>query len=91
MVTPFFVAPACWDLQAGIVTWGAATTITGDSDVSTNGTLFGAGNIADSDSLTINGVTFTGITFTNGETTVTSGNFEFSVSASVLLGVDGAF
>ena len=43
-----------------VVTWGTATGITGDSDVSTNGTLIYAYNLGASGvtSTTVNGVTF---------------------------------
>ncbi|MEI7901170.1 MAG: invasin domain 3-containing protein [bacterium] len=50
--------------SAASITWGTATTITGDSDVSTNGTFKYAyhWNAANQ---TVNGVTFTGTTSTN--------------------------
>ena len=75
------------DLRGGIITWGAATTITGDSDVSTNGALIGGGNFSDGDTLTINGATFTAIAY--GTVFFSSGNFEFTLS--VTGGADGDF
>lgn len=53
---------ACADrLQAASITWGAATTVAGDTDVSTSGTLVYAVRLysAASSDPTINGVTFT--------------------------------
>jgi hypothetical protein len=44
--------------QAALVTWGSATDITGDSDVSLNGSLVAAFNFGGGD-VTVNGVTFT--------------------------------
>jgi hypothetical protein len=53
--------------QAGLVTWGTPTTISGDSDVSTTGTFIGALNwgagvetVLGNPTTTVNGVTFTG-------------------------------
>ena len=64
--------------HAAVVTWGAATAISGDSNVSTAGTLVGAFNLGNTGvgNTTVNGVTFTGLAFAMG-TTVTSGNFSF--------------
>ncbi len=69
---------------AAIVTWGPATGVSGDSDVSTNGTLVGALNLGDTGvgSTTVNGVTFTGLGL-NGNN-ATSGNFTFSTAGSFI-------
>lgn len=47
-------------LRAGLITWGSATTISGDSDVVTTGTLVYAYNMGSSGvaATTVNGVTF---------------------------------
>lgn len=65
--------------HAGIITWGAPTNISGDTDVSTNGTLVGAFNIGGPGvgSTTVNGVTFTGLALTGSS--VTSGAFTFTI------------
>jgi len=64
--------------QAANITWGSATNITGDSDVSTNGTLVGAFNIGDLGvaNTTVNGTLFTALPVSG--TSVTSGNFTLS-------------
>lgn len=64
--------------HAAIITWGLPTNISGDSDVSTAGTLFQAANVGDgtTPSPTINGVTFpafvmgSGPSFTLGDFTL---------------------
>jgi hypothetical protein len=66
--------------QAGPITWGTATNISGDSDVNTTGTLFGAFSLGGPNT-TVNGVTFTGIG-SHG----TWGNFTFN-GTGTLLGV----
>ena len=73
-----FVMPS--SSQAAPILWGAATGISGDSDVSTAGTLLGAFNIGPPGvgDTTVNGVTFTGLALTG--TNVTSGNFNFTAS-----------
>lgn len=43
--------------NAAVITWGAATTISGTSDVNTAGTLYAASSFG-STSVTVNGVTF---------------------------------
>jgi hypothetical protein len=57
------------------INWGSPQQITGDSDVSTNGTLIGAFNIGDTGvpSTTVNGVTFQSFPAPGGAGT--SGNF----------------
>lgn len=62
-------------VSAATITWGTPTTISGDADVSTNGTLFGAHATA-SGSPTINGVPFTSLPST--------GPFAFSNPLSLL-------
>jgi len=62
--------------SAATVSFGPATTISGDSDVSTSGTLdrafnFGASGVS---TTTINGVAFTGLDNANNAASVTSGN-----------------
>jgi hypothetical protein len=69
--------------RAATVIWGPATTISGDSDVSTSGTLLGALNVGENGANpTVNGVTFTGLTLTGA--TVTSGPFTFHYSGGFL-------
>ena len=71
--------------HAAVVVWGGATNITGDSDVSTAGTLVGALNLGDTGvaSATVNGVTFTGVGAANATTnTITSGNFTLAIGVS---------
>lgn len=67
-------------VNAGIIVWSAPQGISGDADVSTNGTLVGALNIGASGvgNTTVNGVTFTGLAL--GGTSVTSGNFTFNLA-----------
>ena len=64
--------------HAATVTWGAAQNITGDSDVSTAGTLVAAFNLGGTGvgNTTVNGTTFTGLALSG--TSVTSGNFTFA-------------
>ena len=65
--------------HAANIIWLGATGITGDSDVSTTGTLVGAFNIGGPGvaPTTVNGVTFTGLALTG--TSVTSGDFNLSI------------
>ncbi|MDX6766642.1 MAG: autotransporter domain-containing protein [Candidatus Methylacidiphilales bacterium] len=67
-------------MSAASITWGNATAISGNSDVSTSGTLVGAFNmgLTGVSSTTVNGVTFNAFPFSVGGTTATSGNFTFS-------------
>jgi len=76
---------------AATITWSAPTGITGDSDVSTAGSLVGALNLgaAGVTSTTVNGVTFTPLTFT-GTLSESSGDFAFSVATGSLTGFNGA-
>jgi hypothetical protein len=62
---------------AGPIAWGPPTTISGDTDVSTDGTLIAAFNTGGPDisTTTVNGVTFTALALHGN--TFTSGNFTF--------------
>ncbi len=66
------------EARAASITWGAATNISGDSDVSKVGLLIGAFNVGASGvpSTTVNGVTFAPLADTAGSTTI--GNFTFA-------------
>src|SRR6185295_15573982 len=68
--------------QAAVITWGAATGISGDTNVSTNGTLVNAVNVGPSGTAntTINGVLFNGLFLTGNN--VSSGNFNFQIATS---------
>jgi hypothetical protein len=71
------------------ITWGSAQNITGDSDVSTLGSLLYAYNAGANGvtATTVNGVTFSPYVFpTNGSNTTTTGDVAFSESPSVLWG-----
>ncbi len=68
--------------HAAMMTWGTAQAISGDSDVSTNGTLvrafnFGNGSVA---ATTVNGTLFEAFGFTVGLTTKTVGDFTLDLS-----------
>jgi hypothetical protein len=76
-------------IPQAIITWGTATNISGDTDVSTAGTLFGAynvGNSAGALQVTLNGVTFQPFVITTNPTTV--GNFSLSETPATLLGTN---
>lgn len=71
--------------HAAVVTWGAATQITGDSNVITTGALVGAFNVGDGGvpSAIVNGVTFQpfAVNSTGGPvSTATVGNFTLSTT-----------
>ena len=73
--------------RAAIIQWGLPTLISGDNDVSTDGTLIGAFNIGHAvTNTTVNGVTFSALQFAG--TSVTSGDFNFTVATSQLAGAD---
>src|SRR5712671_6060102 len=55
-----FTAACVCPVSAAIITWGAAQNVTGDTDVSLNGTLAGALEVGSGGAQTVNGVTFTG-------------------------------
>ena len=65
------------------ITWGAPTTISGDSDVSTDGTLVAAFNM-NGPAVTVNGVTFASFMFTTNTTSATNGNFTFTETSHIL-------
>ena len=73
------IAPA--SAFASSITWGAATNISGDADVSTTGALVDAFNIGGSGvgGTTVNGVLFS--PFALGGTSATTGNFTFTMNA----------
>ncbi len=79
-----FAITACVGLagtaSASVVTWGTATNISGDTDVSTVGSLVVANDIGNSDtSQTVNGVTFTPFTgSTNSAASFTQGHVTLS-------------
>jgi hypothetical protein len=60
---------------AANITWNSASTITGDSDVSTSGSLFAAYNIGNTGvaPVTINGVTFAAFPIADGSSGASSG------------------
>ncbi len=66
------------------ITWSPATTISGDSDVTTDGLLIAAFNTGGPDipTTTVNGVTFAALSLHGS--TVTVGNFTFHSNASFL-------
>jgi hypothetical protein len=68
------------------VTWGSAQNITGDSDVSTLGTLLYAYNAGDAGvtATTVNGVNFSPFVFPNGETNTTTGPVLFTENPGLL-------
>ena len=76
-VAMIFAAPTS---EAVSITWGAAQTITGDSDVRTSGTLVGAINIGAPGvaNTTVNGVLFTGLALSGNN--VTSGDFNLATA-----------
>ena len=79
-VAMIFAAPTS---EAVSITWGAAQTITGDSDVSTSGTLvrainIGAPGLPSVANTTVNGVLFTGLALTGNN--VTSGDFNLATA-----------
>ena len=71
------------------ITWGSATTVSGDSDVSTSGTLLYAYNVGASgvSSATVNTVTFASYVFPSDPAqTVTVGSVTFTESPGILWG-----
>jgi hypothetical protein len=63
--------------------WQSPVTISGDSDVSTTGSLVAAFNMFGS-AVAVNGVTFSAFNVTGGSQTATNGNFSFSESPGIL-------
>ena len=77
--------------HAAVVTWGAATNISGDSDVSTAGTLFGAFNV-NGITTPVNGVTFQNFLAPVGANSSTTGAFTLSSPAftnNIVFGMGG--
>jgi hypothetical protein len=72
--------------HAAVISWSAATNISGDADVVTNGTLVGAFNVGGPGvgSTTINGVPFGGFALSSSSSTV--GNFSFAIGGGGSLG-----
>jgi hypothetical protein len=73
------------------VTWGSAQNISGDSDVSTLGSLLYAYNAGGPGvtATTVNGVTFSPYVFpSNGNNNTTTGNVSFTESPDILLSFD---
>ena len=74
------------DVSAADITWGAATTVSANADISRDGFLFGAYNLGSTGagSPVLNGVTFT--EFAVGSTpTATLGNFTLTASSGNLI------
>lgn len=70
--------PTAWaGAEGSVITWGSPTNISGDSDVSTVGSLVAAFNM-NGPEVTVNGVTFAAFPVTGGTNTATSGNFTFT-------------
>lgn len=88
------LAPALFPHAAhsfSTVTWGSAQNISGDSDVSTLGSLLYAYNAGDSGvtATTVNGVTFSPYVFpNNGNQTTTTGDVTFTESPDILFSFD---
>ena len=92
-IAAFLVGIAFWlpaVAPAASITWGAATNISGDSDVSTGGALVGAFNVgaAGAGHPAVNGVTFTEFVLNAGSSGGAQGNF--SLSSSAIVGASNA-
>jgi hypothetical protein len=66
--------------QATAIFWSSAATISGDADVNTSGSLFGALVLGGTGTTTVNGVTFTG--FNPASSGSSSGNFTITNSSA---------
>jgi len=75
-------------VEGSVITWGAPTNISGDSDVRTDGTLVAAFNMNGPDA-TVNGVTFASFTYPFMATTATNGSFTFTESPGHMLAASG--
>lgn len=78
--------------RAGLITWGSATTISGDTDVVTTGTLLYAYNMGPSGvaATTVNGVTFAPFAIPNtSPQSVVIGDVGLAESPDFLYGYDG--
>lgn len=77
--------PCAWAGGEGSpLIWQSPVTISGDSDVSTTGSLVAAFNTFGS-AVVVNGVTFSAFNVTAGSQTATNGNFSFSESPRILV------
>jgi hypothetical protein len=70
--------------EGSVITWGSPTNISGDTNVSTTGSLVAAFNMNGS-AVTVNGVNFSAFPVTGGTTTATSGNFSFHETPGTLV------
>jgi hypothetical protein len=79
------LAPIAPLAQAATITWGAPTNITGNADVSTNGSLVGAFNVGDTGvaATTINGVNFQSFAVPSFSMGATVGNFAISCAGTM--------
>ena len=69
--------------EGSVITWGSPTNISGDSDVSTAGTLVAAFNM-NGPAVMVNGVDFASWMFTTNTTSTTMGNFTFAETSHIL-------
>jgi len=85
LLATFIVAasPAFAGAEGSVITWQAPATISGDSDVSTAGSLVAAFNMF-GPSVNVNGVTFAPFSVTGGSTSASNGNFTFNESPGIL-------
>ena len=70
------------------VTWNGPVTISGDTNVATDGTLVAAFNM-NGNAIVVNSVTFASFTYPFMATTATSGNFTFTESPGHMLAESG--
>lgn len=82
-VASVLIALCALDLRAATITWSSPTNISGDTDVSTLGTLVKAYNLGTTGvaSTTVNGVNFTGLALSG--LSLTDGNFTFAHAAGL--------
>ena len=78
--------------QGAEITWSLPTDISGDTDVSTNGSVIGAFNIKTRPlpATTVNGVTFQTFVVADGSMSATMGNFTFNSATGFLVRDDNA-
>jgi hypothetical protein len=76
LLAAVFAFGAAQQARAATITWGTATTISGDTDVSTVGTFLGAY------SLNAGGGTINGVTFTSNSSGTLGSNFTFSTAGT---------
>lgn len=70
------------------IIWNGPVTISGDTNVSTDGALVAAFNM-NGDAVTVNGVNFAAFNFTTLSTSATNGNFTFTESPGHLITLSG--